>query len=389
MRIHSLALAFAAFASLAAYGLKVDAVPPAAAPPATGNASGTTARSVATQKQQMSAARQTAKGQGPVRNQRIAQLLQQPGLQGSLQNEFNTALNSVLAGRPLAQAAQTATSSLESAARQELDNPAGTLNTAVQNALTNAFQSVKKGTTVKQAAQDATSALVSSAQQALNQATGTGVYVPWTGILDPGSAGLSPGIQAPVVDDSSAAVSGAPQTAAGAALQGTADVTVAAGQYNQATAKGAVNSTQAQSNAMRNQVQGVQTFWDAKDLGRAEREKERGPHSSPAELASRARAAAPPALAASQVDPETGAVHWPGAMHENVYQPHRLAIDKLMAKWVKYGALNPAEKTEVRQHIAALHDLLKSRIASIPPKDYTESRSLLESLVYATTGTMI
>ena len=204
MRIHSV-VAIAVLGSLAVYGPKVVAAagPPAAA----GRAGGTAQPAVAAQRQQAMAARQAAPGQRPLRNQKIAQLLQQPALQGSLQNALNTALNSVLAGRPLTQAAQSATNSLEAAARQELDNPTGTLNTAIQNALTNAYKSVQQGVTVGQAAQNATNAPVSSAQQALNTATGSGVYVPWAAGLIPGLAGQYNGYQIPVGDSTS--ISGA------------------------------------------------------------------------------------------------------------------------------------------------------------------------------------
>ncbi len=59
---------------------------------------------------------------------------------------------------------------------------------------------------------------------------------------------------------------GSAQTPEGAALQGAAQVIRAAGDYNQATSAAAVNATQAESNAMRNQVQSVQTFYDMRKL---------------------------------------------------------------------------------------------------------------------------
>ena len=82
---------------------------------------------------------------------------------------------------------------------------------------------------------------------------------------------------------------GGGQTAQGAALQGMSQVISAAGQYNLATSAAAVNLTQAESNQLRNNVQGVQTFWQMRDIGRAEREKERGPRLTPEQLARMAR----------------------------------------------------------------------------------------------------
>ena len=77
---------------------------------------------------------------------------------------------------------------------------------------------------------------------------------------------------------------------AGAALQGMSQVISAAGQYNLATSAAAINMTEAESKQLSNNLQGVQTFWPMRDLGRAERAKERGPRPTPEELARLARA---------------------------------------------------------------------------------------------------
>ena len=155
MRIHSV-VAIAVLGSLAVYGPKVVAAagPPAAA----GRAGGTAQPAVAAQRQQAMAARQAAPGQRLSAIRRLHNSCSNPH-SGRLaaRNALSTAgMNSVLAGRPLTQAAQSATNSLQAAARQELDNPTGTLNTAIQNALTNAYKSVQQGVTVGQAAQNAT-----------------------------------------------------------------------------------------------------------------------------------------------------------------------------------------------------------------------------------------
>ena len=87
---------------------------------------------------------------------------------------------------------------------------------------------------------------------------------------------------------------GGGQTPEGAALQGMSQVISAQGQANLANSAAAINWTQAESNSLQNQVQGVQTFWAMRDIGREEREKERGPRPTPEELARRAAPRAPP-----------------------------------------------------------------------------------------------
>ncbi len=182
---------------------------------------------------------------------------------------------------------------------------------------------------------------------------------------------------------------GSAQTPQGAALQGMSQVISAAGQYNLATSAAAINMTEAQSNQLRNNVQGVQTFWAMRDIGRAEREKERGPRPTPEELARRARAGAPSGLSASQIDPVTGALYWPAALQDANFQSQRSAVDEYTAKWVRYGGLDYADQTQVRENIDTMFDSLKSQISLIPPQDYVACRTFLQSLLYATTRTTL
>jgi hypothetical protein len=180
---------------------------------------------------------------------------------------------------------------------------------------------------------------------------------------------------------------GGGQTPQGAALQGMSQVISAAGQAHLANSAAAINWTQAQSNEMQNQVQGVQTFWAMRDIGRAEREKERGPRPTPEELARRARAGAPNQLNTNQIDPVTGELHWPSALQQEIFNEQRGPVDECAAKWVKYGTLDYADQTTMRQSIDAMFDTLKGQIATVPPQDYVQCRSFLQSLLYATTRT--
>ncbi|MGO9114295.1 MAG: hypothetical protein ACLP9L_34195 [Thermoguttaceae bacterium] len=182
---------------------------------------------------------------------------------------------------------------------------------------------------------------------------------------------------------------GTGQTSQGAAMQGMSQVISAAGQYNLATSAAAVNMTEAESNQMRNNVQGAQTFWQMRDIGRAEREKERGPRLTPEQLARMARDGAPRGLSASQIDPVTGVLYWPAALQDANFQSQRSTVDEYTAKWVKYGGLDYADQTQVRENIDAMFDSLKSQISSIPPQDYVACRTFLQSLLYATTRTTL
>ncbi len=182
---------------------------------------------------------------------------------------------------------------------------------------------------------------------------------------------------------------GTAQTAEGAALQGASQVIGAAGQYNQATSAAAVNMTQAQSGDLRNQVQAVRTFWEMRDLGRAEREKERGPRPTPEELVRRARAAAPRPLNASQYDRVSGELYWPAALMDENFLEQRVAVDECMARWARYGTLDYSEQAQVRQNIDAMYARLKSQITAMPPQEYVAGRSFLESVLFASTRAVL
>jgi hypothetical protein len=182
---------------------------------------------------------------------------------------------------------------------------------------------------------------------------------------------------------------GGGQTAQGAALQGMSQVISAAGQYNLDTSAAAVNMTEAQRNELRNQVQGVQTFWQMRDIGRAEREQERGPRPTPEELARRARAGAPRALTTSQIDPVSGVLYWPAVLQHASFQAQRSAVEEYTVRWVKYGGLDYDAQAQVREKIDSMFEKVKARITSIPPQDYMECRTFLQSLLYATTRTIL
>jgi hypothetical protein len=190
------------------------------------------------------------------------------------------------------------------------------------------------------------------------------------------------------VDDAGVGYAGEAQTVPGAALEGTAQVIKAIGQYNLATSAAAVKATQGQSDALRDDVKAVQTFWEVRDIGRRERAKERRPLPTPTEVASIARKGVQRGLNASQRDPVTGALLWPGPLQQAKYDSQRAAADKYAAKWAS-GGLDHNEQRQMRQNIVDMLDVLKSQITQIPAQEYLASRSFLQSLLYATTGGVI
>ena len=167
-------------------------------------------------------------------------------------------------------------------------------------------------------------------QSVLNAAAmpGFAAGLPFFEPAAPGFLPTVPGFAPTIPGDSGGDVSlgGPPQTAEGAALQGTAQVIAATGQKNLATSTAALNATQAQSAAMRNAVQSVSTFYQVREAGRLERDKERGTRPTPEQHASRAYLRRPRSLDGSQVDLVTGAVHWPMPLQSAEFSEQRKAV---------------------------------------------------------------
>ncbi len=182
---------------------------------------------------------------------------------------------------------------------------------------------------------------------------------------------------------------GGASTAAGSAMQGMSQVISSAGQYNLNTSAAAINMTQAQSNAMQNQVQACNTFWELRNIGRAQRAAERGPDLTPEQLARIAHSGIPRALTPSQLDPVTGRLNWPDALQDPSFQPQRSELDPLFVKLATYGGLDYADKTQVRENVNSMFDGLKALIRQIPPPDYVACRTFLQSMLYAATKTAL
>jgi hypothetical protein len=178
-------------------------------------------------------------------------------------------------------------------------------------------------------------------------------------------------------------------TVAGAALGGMSQVISAAGQYNLATSAAAVNMTQAESNAMQNQIQAANTFWELRSISRAQRASEAGPPPTAEQVARMARAGLPKPLTSSQIDPVSGRLYWPDALQNSTFDSDRRELDQIFAKHAAYGGLDQSDRQQVRTATGKMFAGLKAQIRKIPPQTYVDSRTFLESLVYAATTTTL
>ena len=144
---------------------------------------------------------------------------------------------------------------------------------------------------------------------------------------------------------------------------------------------------------MQSGVQGVQTFWAMRDIGGAERGRARRPAlPRPEELARRTLPhPTPRQLNTNQIDPVSrrAALLARLTLQQPLFDPPSAARStnarqsgSSTARWTT------TTRWLMRTNIDGMFDTLKGQITAIPPQDYTQCRSFLQSLLYATTRTM-
>ena len=172
-------------------------------------------------------------------------------------------------------------------------------------------------------------------------------------------------------------------------MNGMANMMSAAGQRNLSNSAAAINWTQAQRNEIENRHAGDQTYFAMRAENRRAVAAERGPPPTQEQIARMAKVGVPKPLAATQMDPVSGQLYWPGPLQEESFAAQRGDIDQLVATKARYGVLSYEDQMKVRKIILAMYGQLKAQIIQIPSQDYANSRGFLNSILYATTKTIL
>jgi hypothetical protein len=183
--------------------------------------------------------------------------------------------------------------------------------------------------------------------------------------------------------------SGGATTAAGSAMNGMANAISAKGSYNLSTSAAAINMTQAQKNEIQNHQQYTNTYFEMRATNKAARKAEEGPAPSMELIARMARDGAPKPITTKEWDPVTGKVNWPTLLQQDSFTPQRTELEQILAKQANYGSLGYSDQMQARQTIESMFADLKSQIKTVPPQDWAASQSFLQSLIYATTKTVL
>jgi hypothetical protein len=172
-------------------------------------------------------------------------------------------------------------------------------------------------------------------------------------------------------------------TAAEGALNGMGNVISAQGNYNLATSAAAVNMTQAQQNAIQNQMTYTNTYFQMRETNKAYREANRKPRPTEEQMARWARDAAPKPPSPGEVNSVSGQVNWPTVLQDESFAKERTTVDELSAKKATHGSLSLSDQMTARKTIESMFAHLKSHIREIPTQDYLASRNFLRSMIYS------
>jgi hypothetical protein len=178
-------------------------------------------------------------------------------------------------------------------------------------------------------------------------------------------------------------------TVAGDAMHGMASVISARGDAALSASAAAVNLTQADKQLIQNQQAATDTYFQMRATNRAARASERGPALSMEQLAKIAHDGLPKPLDATQFDPVSGQLNWPGVLQHEALTAQRVELDHLMAQQARYGTLTYADQTKVRTSVNSMFKALKANISKIPTPDYTSARKFLNSVLYAATKSQL
>jgi hypothetical protein len=177
-------------------------------------------------------------------------------------------------------------------------------------------------------------------------------------------------------------------TVASAAAMGYAQVLRAQGQANLANSRAAINWEQAKTLEIQNRRLWTETYFKMREINHAARLLEEGPRITEDQAVALAKAAAPRALDARELDPTTGSIAYPEVLQDPAYSSLRHDIDLFFATLARTGSAGFNERQDVRTAINLLHGELMRHIDQYDAGAYGHAVSFLESLEAASHGTL-
>ena len=165
--------------------------------------------------------------------------------------------------------------------------------------------------------------------------------------------------------------------------RGASDMMRSAGAANLMNSEAAQNYEAARSDYLDNRMKATDTYFQMRSKNRAYREAERGPRPTSEQLFRIAKEKAPNRLSPSELDPISGAVHWPLVLRDARFNATKSRLEAMLKYWAEHNQQLTLDQFEqLDAQIDQLTEELKEVVAQAPANAYAEGRRFLQSLSY-------
>jgi len=172
-------------------------------------------------------------------------------------------------------------------------------------------------------------------------------------------------------------------TAAQGAAMGIADGIRSIGEANKNTAAAEVLHERARSQDITNEYQGVQTYFQVRQLNRQQRAFERGPIPTQDDLIRYSQSRVPERLSLAALDRNSGAIHWPAALMRPEFDEHRSELDQIFqGRSIYNSGLGSESYVETQDASARMLTTLQDLVRDMDPTVYLQARKFITGLGY-------
>ena len=155
----------------------------------------------------------------------------------------------------------------------------------------------------------------------------------------------------------------------------------AQGYQNLENSQAAKNWQEAKTMEMQNRLRWTETYFEMRKTNREARAAEEGPAVTHEQAIKMARAAMPPRLGSTQLDPVTGHIEYPLVLTASQFAPYREELDKLFADRASSGgSLQYEQFQKIQGTVSKFIEALKENVDQFPASDYGRARTFLDSI---------
>lgn len=164
--------------------------------------------------------------------------------------------------------------------------------------------------------------------------------------------------------------------------RGMADIIRSKGAANLMNSEAMNNVEDARRKYIDNRVYSTEKYFEMRSINKAARAAENGPRPTMEDLVRYSSARKPNRLSPSELDPLTGNITWPAALRQSQYKDDLNKLENLYKVRAFNGYLTMDELRQLDGSINSLLADLKQNVKNLPPQDYVQAKSFLQSLAY-------